>query len=261
MTAYRIYFLGLICHVGKDTTKTHAALVYDPYHHFAAVATKEHCRPLTLEDVVTFNEANTPFTGDADAKDPVFQKYVMHLQALLGGDLDDDVANRTSAAAIYAPYPKGGKLGVSRYFTYEALHWNQSNRHQRQGCVARLVVLTVNATQLRVLVNSDEVKIGDDYSVLIANVAHGTQEYDELMARCDSSTHVVAAAKNADNAEATDHFNRFGRLVLGETTCTVLQQEPDCDRTTADRPPDWIADLIDDSPAGTNVGCGNTMWP
>ena len=251
---FKVYFLGLVCHIGEGP-KTHAALVVDD-EHLTVVATEKECLVLQPGDVIAFaDEQGADASGPSDVSDQHFRDAVIHLQTFVGDALEPSVAKHEGTLASYALYPRNSKLSVAWFFTQLALHRNATRDKQRTGCVARLTVATTPEALIAVVVNGKTYLTAGAPEILIANVAHGTPEYEDLSARCEPRI----LLDHKPTHTATDHFNRFGKIVLGDTTCTVAQQTGTCNAKQQQNVPQWILDLF--NRAGSNVGCGNTNWP
>lgn len=132
MTAFEIYYFGLICHVGRKPNR--------PLKRFA-VAPRDTSHP---HDFVLFHQSDrrpvrVPLTGNVTFSLPVgnatadlmFMQSVPSLAAILRGTLRTDVAMRSATDVFCIDYPAGGALGLADLYECEAIHRGNGQQRRR----------------------------------------------------------------------------------------------------------------------------------
>lgn len=281
---FRIFFIGLICHIGKRRNKKQYA---------ALLKSDDHIPLLIFEDAVVAPviAKRLSFDGltEGDAlTDKLFDSYVPSLTEILGGTLKPDVANESlHDVAIYMRYPQGF-LSVVDLYGQRARH-RVDDEETREGCVARMSVLTATTDEPTVTVNlkgfdilegelSWTRTISSDSCVLILNTSRDivqlvpeifsnivTTFATDLPARAGRSGTTPAAPHLHQEHGHGAHAQQYERLLNGAGQVTVEDSGSCDDHVTPGqcaRAQNVLALLIERGVFTVmHSECGNTDYP
>lgn len=287
---FKIYFFGLICHIGPNHKKKKHAAIVKTDSHFPVIM-------FDRDTIVPFIATKLEFVDleMADATtDMLFQQYVPGLSQILGGQIDADVLDASDQSkAIYVRYPKG-TLSVVSLYSKEAKH-RLDDEDRRQGCVARMTLLTITTTKAAITVRGTglealgvriqfERDVAADGCILIANISRDITKLAgfEAMGATLTTTFiqpdtVPAEHDSAHGVHGTSHdiatpfddhpahAKEFGRILSGEGDVSVEEAATCYDQVT---PPqcDFVRAFLDEM-VGAQIRtsihpeCGNTNWP
>lgn len=261
MPTYKIYFLGLVCHVGDSPqSKRYAAIVNAPGHR-AILMTKAAQREIEPGEHVRFSE--TEGTADTDG---VFRKNVPSLFSAMRGRLGLSDQSPVGTDAAYVHFPAGSRLRAAHLYPMEAVY-SVNGVSRRSACVAKVTLLEIDAAGLVMTVDGKPVAFGDDHCAKIANVLdfefNAVLRLFPMIQSGDYSR--VGAVKPALPLvlhDASHHFNLYGRIVEGEDTVVVDESGTQTCTQVLLPVPDWVDKIVDITVfSGVNIGCGNTNWP
>jgi hypothetical protein len=295
MNTYRIYFFGLICHIGlDDKTKQQALLVRD-LDHFPFVAFEvENKIDENLKDAqnVFFQFNNKPSRSDAEP-DRAFLRFVPSLHKLLGGALKPELKD----SGILVDYPPSednyktvpGQLSVGELYENQGMYLRDSTVLWRKDCVARLIELSIDSNYQELeIFETDRVGIvtrlgvvAPDGCAIIGNVSNDARDviFPTALPLKDQKSlhekpshaahkkhsHQVLSAQLRDH-EHGEHVNKYGMILDDDRPVTFVELEEcpgtDCSRFSPHCP--WIKDFLEGMRyviTATHLECGNTHWP
>jgi hypothetical protein len=294
MSTFKIYFFGLVCHVGEiETEKEFAAVVRAPGHNRYIVWNNGG---IALTDAV--KKIAFKFDGAFDRKnaepDNLFRTFVPRLQKLMGGSLETDA--HLSRHAIKVEYPAsirngardGSKLSVTQLYDHKAVHIAGGKIVRPVQCVARLTELTIERTEAAMEVyaigaSGDETRltsIPDGECLLISSQTLERDRFpfalfDAIDSTRDGNEHVHTDREGAQHGHATStgtaahahptgtHVQHYAVIVRENTPNVYVGEsaERGCDDPGAIAC-SWVTGIIDiDLMTGTHAECGNTNWP
>lgn len=298
MGTFKIYFFGLVAHIGEtDTEKEFAAVVKAPGHHRYILWDRGGV-PLT--DAV--KRIAFKFGGAFDARraepDNLFREYVPRLKSLMGGDLEFE--SELSKHAIKVEYPAsvrtgggrdGSTLSVAQLYEHQAVHIAGGRIVRPLNCVARVTVLTVERADdegemevYAIGASGAETHLKTIQSGECLLISSQTADRDSLpfplpMALRDSDhdEHSASAAATGTHAHtasaaavgthihpAGTHVQHYAAIVREQTPVVVVGEAWETGECNApdDIACSWIRGVIDiDLMTGSHGECGNTSWP
>lgn len=297
MYTYRIYFFGLICHLGADDkTKQQALIVRDLEHIPVLALAEDDFYPLRKAQSVMFKFNSTPVRSDAQT-DGAFRHYVPSLKSLLGGALKNELKD----SAILVDYPPSeddghevpGKLSVGELYEKQGVHRRANTVLRAKDCVARLVELTISSQYDKLEIftidsRNVETRLGEvlpDGCALIGNISDDASSIilATALSKKDSKT-AVASKKSppathqghghAGAANITtlvhvngEHVNKYGSILENDQANITLDELQDCPNVNNYTPHcDWVDSFIEiliavDVRTASHLECGNTNWP
>lgn len=292
MNKYRIHFIGLVCHVGKDPiNKNVAALVRDDEHTAGIIMNNKYYE---IEDadrirfVINGELQNEDYRAVTDV---AFNKYVPSVKSIMDGTIESNLAS----VAVIVHYPPGhdkdgdrraGNLSVSRLYHDFGRHHIGGDIKRPTERVAKQIVLEIETPypELEVVkIKGNNVatldKIGPNGCMLIGNVANDDWDFlknyvanqvrTDAMSRHDRThtpTHDHGKKHGAKAHVDNGHFRKFGKLLNGENDAVSVDQvenrEPEVPATVMCWV-DLLMQALDDVGAtvATHVECGNTDYP
>jgi hypothetical protein len=162
MATYRIYFFGLICHVGEIETEKKFAAVVKAEGHSRYIETSAQRYPIgdnVKKITFKFGDAADP---KGAATTHLFAAFVPRLKDLMGGTIEND--NVLLRHATKVEYPASVKndrsvrssLTTALLYERRAVHIGGGKILRPEGCVGRLNELTVNRPETTMKVYADD---------------------------------------------------------------------------------------------------------
>jgi hypothetical protein len=295
MYTYRIYFFGLICHLGPDDkTKQQALLVRDLQHIPFVTFDGKSFSDLRDAQNVTFKLNNTPVQSDA-LTDAAFRHYVPSLKTLLGGAPKQEIKD----SAILVDYPPSeddgqqipGKLSIGGLYGKQGVHRRNNTILRAMDCVARLVELTIMSHHNKLEIfklggQNVETKLGEvppEGCALIGNVSYDASDIILAAAVFNKKTKTPDTPKESSGHHFHDHpglpaadmrsahingahINKYGSILDNDQPNILLDELDDCTNKNYSGHCDWVNAFIyllsEEYPTtSTHLECGNTHWP
>jgi hypothetical protein len=248
MSEFKIFFFGLICHVGQKPDrkkKRFAVLPKRPSHPHRFQLFLRDTGPVSLSANVTFSLP----AGTARAERQ-FTDYVPSLDQILKGELKPEVADGTSPNCYYIAYPAGGRLDVADLYPCVARHFG-NGQERRHDSVARLTYLSVDTTGVtQVVIRSGDVQriVGPNDCILLAHscISHGRR---------------LPCGENPSHGD----FREFEQLLTGNDAGEALETSGDGqDVPFPHGECTWVQDVMRGKEfidVSTHIECGNTDYP
>jgi hypothetical protein len=182
MPVLKVFFMGLICHVGKDDTKEradHAAFIdadgHTPqYVLFDSVQNKPVEIEIPKGTTMQFKVGAAPPTAQAVPFDKTFRDNVLKLSEIIPADgkVKTDVQDRSNKTdvAAYVVYPADAStLMVADLYNHIGRH-HKATGSGREGCVARITMMEITTTDRITIVGlAQEVTFTQDACILFTN--------------------------------------------------------------------------------------------
>jgi hypothetical protein len=237
--AIEIYFGGLICHSGNNSsptgdriTKTHAILVSDDDHTtYITTSVDGDIKTIRSPTSIVFSQ---PY--GARATNEAFNRCVPHLADL----------SATDAVLLFGNGPDiqlpAGTFYVASYFDQGAIYTLNSEITSR-ACVAEFTLLETDEDTITIRIDGTELILKDDDWVFIEN------------------------ASNANPPNEGDHWAKFTKLLGGSHKLAKYKHDGD----KKDCPPinqgdnfDKLSTVSQDRKtprAAASSECSNSQWP
>ena len=273
MPILKVFFMGLICHVGKDNGKEradHAAFLDAPGHTpeyvlFDPVQNAPFSTKIPKGTTIKFKIGAAQPTEQAVPFDKTFRTNVLKLSEIIPADgkVKADVQDRSnkSDVAAYVVYPAdASKLMVADLYNHTARHHKTSGGVKREGCLARITMTEITAAdRITVVGLPQELTFTQDACILFTN----GEPKDSLPQLQDDHVRDAQERKISDPSDCHTFF--YGNIATKpvEVICEDVQDQHCPQTVSVPKDCGWVEKYVGNYRARASefIECGNTQWP